>query len=73
MQGVSVLINDVERFRIDGLEGEVTWNRTRGEGNKWEKLYIRVGYYGSGQDGDYTMAGVLDSNGTWFGPKSGRT
>lgn len=71
-EGVSVLVDDVERGRVDGVEGEVAWNRTwRGE--EWERVYVRVGYYGSGGSGDYTMAGVLEGNGSWREPAKGRT
>ncbi|KAI5841581.1 hypothetical protein DFP73DRAFT_556278 [Morchella snyderi] len=73
-EGVSVLINDVERFRVPGLAGEATWERTRyGDGEEWEKIYVRVGYYGSGETGDYTLAGVLEGNGTWVQPGVGRS
>ncbi|KAH0612335.1 uncharacterized protein H6S33_010387 [Morchella sextelata] len=73
-EGVSVLINDVERFRVPGLTGEATWERTRyGAEEEWEKLYVRVGYYGGGEAGDYTLAGVLEGNGTWVQPGVGRS
>lgn len=68
--GVSVLVDDVERFRVDGLVGEVVWNRTR-RGEAWEKVYVRVGWYGNGVNGDYTNAGVLREDGKWVGPHSG--
>lgn len=70
--GVSVLVNDVEKFRVDGLEGEVTVNRTRsGEDGEWEKIYVRMGWYGYGVAGDYTKAGVLGADGTWMEPLVG--
>lgn len=70
--GASVLVNDVERFRVDGLEGEVVWNRTRGEGGEaWERVYVRVGWYGYGVEGDYTKAGVLEGDGRWVEPALG--
>lgn len=68
--GVSVLVNDVERFRVQGLEGEVVWNRTR-KGDGWEKVYVRVGWWGNGIDGDYTKAGVLEEDGKWVAPVGG--
>lgn len=72
--GVSVIVNDVERFRMDGLDGEVTWNRTKSwEGEGWEKVYVRVGWYGYGVTGDYTKAGVLEADGTWVEPMVGRS
>lgn len=72
--GVSVMVNDVERFRVDGLSGEVTWNRTKSwEGEAWEKVYVRVGWYGYGVAGDYTKAGVLEADGTWVEPMVGRS
>lgn len=68
--GVSVMVNDVERFRVKGLDGEVTWNRTS-SGGAWEKVYVRVGWYGHSIDGDYTKAGVLEEDGTWIEPVAG--
>lgn len=74
-EGASIVLNDVERFRVHGLRGAVTWNRTpsdREEGG-WEKLYIRVGYWGGNEFGDYTRAGVVEGDGTWREPEKGRT
>ncbi|PUU72787.1 LCCL domain-domain-containing protein [Tuber borchii] len=72
-EGVSVVINDVERFRVSGVSGAATWNRTRTATGGWEKVYVRVGYWGTGAMGDYTAAGVVEEDGTWRAPGSGRT
>lgn len=72
-EGVSVIINDVERFRVSGVSGAATWNRTRTATGGWEKVYVRVGYWGTGEMGDYTAAGVVEGDGTWRAPGRGRT
>jgi hypothetical protein len=66
--GVSVLVNDVERFR--GYKDELF----AGDGNafKWRKdatidepEYFRFGYMEGSQSWDYTRAGIWNSNGSW--------
>ena len=68
-----MIINDVERFRVSGVSGAATWNRTRTATGAWEKVYVRVGYWGTGEMGDYTAAGVVEEDGTWRAPGRGRT
>jgi len=68
-----VIINDVERFRVSGVSGAATWNRTRTATGGWEKVYVRLGYWGTGEMGDYTAAGVVEGDGTWRAPGRGRT
>ncbi|KAL7266605.1 hypothetical protein RUND412_010844 [Rhizina undulata] len=58
--GVSVLINDVERFRGREEEREFTWNWTIGE-----KLYVRVGFWEGAEEGDFSKAGIVGVDGSW--------
>lgn len=75
--GISVLVNDVERFREYGnltAEYAFTWTRKHPE----ETEYFRFGWVrsdaGSSMVGDYTSAGILDIDGSWISPKDqGRT
>ncbi|KAF2034629.1 hypothetical protein EK21DRAFT_56046 [Setomelanomma holmii] len=78
-QGVSVLVNDVERYRGGGGEGgssgngSFTWNRT---GDLSE--YFRFGFvsylpFGGVAYSDFTRAGTWWGNGTWGGIPPGRT
>lgn len=67
--GLSVLVNDVERFRWYVGEGEGTATFDR----RWpgEKEYFRFGFMsGSGTD-DYTQAGVWEPDGGWRSMKPG--
>ena len=76
-EGVSVLVNDVERFR--GREGEMsfTWQRQEGIGDLPE--YFRFGYvsyalFGGVSYSDFTRAGSWHGGeGTWSGIPEGRT
>jgi LCCL domain len=61
--GVSVLVNDVERFkgyRDQGVSG-FTWRRTR----VGLPEYFRFAYLSGGEAGDYTRAGVWDEDLHW--------
>ena len=65
--GVSILVNDVERHRWYYGEGNAsyTWDRHHhGEPEK-EKQYFRFGYMSGSDVGDYTKAGVWDLDGSW--------
>jgi hypothetical protein len=75
-QGVSVVVNDVERHRGSGggNQGSFTWNRTDGGKN----AYFRFGFidykpFGSVSYSDFTRAGTWWSNGSWSGIPPGRT
>jgi len=69
VDGISVLVNDVERYRgffRDGIDNNHTdvfeWQRpVKFSLNE----YIRFGFVRGGQALDYTDAGILFSNGTW--------
>lgn len=70
VDGISVLVNDVERGRLffnDGADADATtfeWKRAAGlQLNE----YIRFGYVKGGQALDYTAAGTLFGNGSWSG------
>jgi hypothetical protein len=68
VDGISVLVNDVERGRVwydDGLSGankDFTWVRQPGvEANE----YFRWAYLRDGRTLDYSKAGTLSSDGVW--------
>ncbi|TVY53999.1 Uncharacterized protein LCER1_G003566 [Lachnellula cervina] len=64
--GISVLVNDVERYR--SYFGEST---SAGETFTWERTalgmpeYFRFGYLKEDNGLDYTNAGIWNANGTW--------
>ncbi|MCJ1437238.1 hypothetical protein MMC27_006624 [Xylographa pallens] len=64
--GVSVLVNDVERHRWYYGEGEpsYTWSRTQEGG--LGKEYFRFGYMIGSAAGDYSKAGVWTTEGNWI-------
>lgn len=74
IDGISVLVNDVERGRLwydDGqlsTEKTFSWNRSPSEHTN---EYFRWAYLKDGRTLDYSKAGTLFSNGTWGaeGPK----
>jgi hypothetical protein len=66
-EGISVLVNDVERFRTyfaDDLDKkeEFTWNRNA---SLDIKEYFRFAYMEGSQSDDYTKAGVWNEKGGW--------
>lgn len=67
VDGISVLVNDVERDRAflnDGMEEfhEFEWRRSE---NSELHEYFRFAYLKNGRTLDYSEAGTLFSNGTW--------
>jgi len=63
--GVSILVNDVERHRWYKGEGSpaYTWSR---DGNRTEvKEYFRFGYMIGSATADYSRAGIWDALGSW--------
>jgi hypothetical protein len=67
MDGISVLVNDVERSRVwyDGersTKKEFQWKRLP---NAHHDEYFRWAYLKDGRTLDYSKAGTLFSNGTW--------
>ncbi|KAF2754661.1 LCCL domain-containing protein [Pseudovirgaria hyperparasitica] len=70
-EGVSVLVNDVERFRgyEDMGETSFTWER---EADKLDlPTYFRFGYLRGSGVGDYSRAGVWGSDGGWTEMEAG--
>ncbi|KAH7135129.1 hypothetical protein B0J11DRAFT_153523 [Dendryphion nanum] len=67
--GISVLVNDVERFKMYEDEGkkEFTWVRHL-EG--WPE-YFRFAYLSGGGRGDYTKAGIWGREGGWTDMEGG--
>lgn len=74
LDGISLLVNDVERFRgyfedDDDFEGRTfTWNRKSG---KDLKEYFRFAYMSRTRSLDYTKAGVWDEDSEWEPMKPG--
>ncbi|XPT02110.1 hypothetical protein M3J09_011232 [Ascochyta lentis] len=75
-EGVSVIVNDVERYRgvHAGSSGNFTWTRQATDSPE----YFRFGFinylpFGSVSYSDFTRAGTWFSNGTWSDPMPGRT
>lgn len=66
--GLSVLINDVERHRWYEGEGDsqFTWDR-----KGTQKEYFRFGYMIGSDAADYTKAGVWEEDGSWRTMKPG--
>ncbi|KAL1793214.1 hypothetical protein ACET3X_008196 [Alternaria dauci] len=75
-QGVSVLVNDVERYRGSGGSdrGNFTWSRSEGGHDEYFRFgFISYQLFGSVAYSDFTRAGTWFSNGTWSGLPPGRT
>ncbi|KAG9196499.1 hypothetical protein G6011_01620 [Alternaria panax] len=75
-QGVSVVVNDVERYRGSGGsdQGTFTWSRLRDGKDEYFRFgYISYQLFGSVAYSDFTRAGTWFSNGTWSGIPPGRT
>ncbi|KAI9667181.1 MAG: hypothetical protein M1831_001358 [Alyxoria varia] len=62
--GISVMVNDVERFRgfLDDGVANFTWSRKAPHGNP---EYFRFALMSGSETGDYTKAGIWASNGSW--------
>jgi len=65
--GISVLVNDVERFRgytDEGFDSDrrFVWRKDPG---REEREYFRFAYMEGSNGGDYTKAGIWEANGTW--------
>ncbi|CAN9190020.1 unnamed protein product [Alternaria alternata] len=67
--GISILVNDVERYHeyADRMEESWTWTRHMENVNE----YFRFGYLIGGGRGDYTKAGVWRADGGWTEMASG--
>lgn len=65
--GLSIVINDVERHRWYRGEGDpsYTWDHTASGRTAPEKHYFRFAYMSGSEAGDYSAAGVWHANGNW--------
>jgi hypothetical protein len=65
--GISVLVNDVERFRGYKDEGFATENKFewKKDPNMDEPEYFRFAYMQGTQGWDYTKAGIWNADGSW--------
>ncbi|KAL8858645.1 MAG: hypothetical protein Q9178_004939 [Gyalolechia marmorata] len=61
--GISVLVNDVERHRWYDGEGEP--QKTFYRAHDYEKEYFRFAYVSGSRAADFTKAGVWESTGEW--------
>lgn len=71
--GVSVLVNDVERFRgyvDEGLESDYSFFWPR-DATLEEPEYFRFAYMQGSQSWDYTKAGTWAADGSWVPMKAG--
>lgn len=70
--GLSVLVNDVERYRGYEYDGPMnfTWTRTAPMG---APEYFRFGFLSGSSPGDYTRAGVWRDDGSWVEMPEGAT
>jgi hypothetical protein len=72
--GVSVVVNDVERFRGTGAESNFTWTRREVEKPEFFRFgYVNYAIFGGVGYSDFTRAGTWWANGTWSGIPPGRT
>jgi hypothetical protein len=72
--GVSVVVNDVERFRGTGAESNFTWTRREVEKPEYFRFgYVNYAVFGGVGYSDFTRAGTWWANGTWSGIPPGRT
>ena len=72
VDGISILVNDVERYRQYfvgnfGMSGLFVWNRSSAI-NQAE--YFRFAYLRDGKSLDYTKASTWDANGRWTSTES---
>lgn len=66
--GISILINDVERYRGFQDRGDLnfTWNRSHdGEDEYFRFAYVKYGRLGGPWVADYTKTGIWQENGNW--------
>ena len=67
--GVSIIVNDVERHRWYDGEGDAS--RTFHRQIKGQKQYFRFGYMSGSHAGDFTKAGVWHVDGNWTAMRPG--
>jgi hypothetical protein len=69
--GISIIVNDVERFRgyEDHEANSFTWKRYReGEPEYFRFGYVKYGILGGSSVGRLTTPGIWEMNGTWVPP-----
>lgn len=72
--GISVLVNDVERFRGISAEANFTWTRQAMDLPEYFRFgFINYAPFGAVRYSDFTRAGTWWANGTWGGIPPGRT
>ena len=69
--GVSVLVNDVERHRWYYGAGEPSYVWSEQEEEAQPKRYFRFGYMIGSDTADYTKAGIWDAMGNWTAMEPG--
>jgi hypothetical protein len=71
--GISVLVNDVERFRtLHGHEPKFTWTRAEEEEVEYFRFgFVKYGRLGGALPQDYTKAGIWAADGHWIQMQSG--
>ncbi|KAI0099556.1 hypothetical protein F4776DRAFT_658346 [Hypoxylon sp. NC0597] len=69
--GISVLVNDVERYRgFFGDEGSDHFTWSRDNGSNYNE-YFRFGFMSGADSGDYTKAGIWTEELEWVAPQPG--
>jgi hypothetical protein len=65
--GISVMVNDVQRVRLGRtpLQTVFEWTRMKAEDVYFRFAYVREGYVDGPLVGDYTAPGTWGANGTW--------
>jgi hypothetical protein len=72
--GISVIVNDVERFRGLGDESNFTWTRRAMDASEYFRFgFVNYQPFGGVGYSDFTRAGTWLANGTWSGIPAGRT
>ena len=69
--GMSVLVNDVERFRAAEHHNQHSYTRTRYKDTEPEYFrfaYVKYGLWGDSSVGRFTKPGVWEPDGTWIPP-----
>ncbi|CAK7226177.1 hypothetical protein SCUCBS95973_006111 [Sporothrix curviconia] len=66
--GISVLVNDVERYRgyFDDMPAAFEWERPADVAEAKVDEYFRFGYMEGSQTDDYTRAGIWTAEGEWL-------
>ena len=70
--GISILVNDVERFRSYVYDGAHDYTHVRSAPVD-DPEYFRFGYMSGASTGDYSKAAIWQSNGTWIPSPGGST